>query len=171
MPHLPNLPYGMMPQGQLDYLNPAHALGSIGNQTMDELQTQLTLLTDSLDRELSTNKLLEQKCEEYLSQLQRSADIIESSREKHALQIDLLNEKLDEAESVIRNERDKRADAEGEADRLKEELDRERGDKREGEGEVERTKEVVCKRDVTINELKVKLGYFLNLLLESSIMR
>jgi chromosome segregation ATPase len=145
-------------QGQMDFLNPSHALGPLANQTMDELQTQLTLLTESLDRELSTNKLLEQKCEEYLSQLQRSADIIESSREKHALQIDLLNEKLDEAEAVIRNERAKRADAETEVDRLREELDKERTGKREGDGELERTKETIYKKDLNINELKVKLG-------------
>lgn len=158
-------PYGMgvPPPGGMDYLRPlghplGHPLMSLSSSPMDEVQTQLTLLTESLDREMATNKLLETKCEEYLSQLQRSADIIESSREKHSLQIELLNDKLDETEGVIRAERDKRADVEMELERVKEELDRLRGDRREGEGELERARETVCKRDVVVNEQKVRIG-------------
>src|SRR3990167_85576 len=78
----------------------------------DPRERELSTLAETLEREVATNKMLEQKCEEYLSQLQRSADIIESSREKHEQEVDHVLEKLEDCERRIAEERDRRREAE-----------------------------------------------------------
>merc|ERR1711935_1024448 len=52
------------------------------------LKRKVDMLNRELDREISNSKLFEKKCEEYLNQLQRSADIIESLRAKHELEVE-----------------------------------------------------------------------------------
>lgn len=60
----------------------------VNKKSRNELRA-LEKKVQTLDNEISMlrgdNELLENKCEEYLSQLQRSADIIESSKNKHKI--------------------------------------------------------------------------------------
>ena len=150
------MPFGMMPGVQhQDFGMPA---GMGMHLPVDELQNQLTLLTDSLDREMATNKLLEQKCEEYLSQLQRSADIIESSRDRHEADVEQWQERLEELENRLSDERNRRRDIEDEASRMRLDLEKVRVDHAVGESEAEKTREILYKRDTTVNELQGRIA-------------
>ena len=74
--------------------------------TIEELKHQIVYLTDTLNHETSTNKILENKCEEYLLQLQRSADIIESAKNKHDAYVDQTNSILEEKDMDLSSMRD-----------------------------------------------------------------
>lgn len=52
---------------------------------LKSIERNVAALEQKVDSLVWDNKLLENKCEEYLSQLQRSADIIESTKEKHKI--------------------------------------------------------------------------------------
>lgn len=58
------------------------------------IERNVSALEQKVDSLVWDNKLLESKCEEYLSQLQRSADIIESTKEKHKIQIEAYEDKI-----------------------------------------------------------------------------
>jgi hypothetical protein len=124
----------------------------------DELSAQVAYLTDSLNHEIATNKLLEQKCEEYLAQLQRSADIIENTRQKHDLQTENLMDKLENAESQLASAQEKVQQLESELDRLDRDLRRERAERESEVGETVATKEVLQRKDQAALELRARLS-------------
>lgn len=64
------------------------------------------------------NKLLENKCEEYLSQLQRSADIIEGAKERHTIQIEAYEDKIIELQELLDCEKSASSKLESEIDKL-----------------------------------------------------
>lgn len=124
----------------------------------DPRDRELSTLAETLEREVATNKMLEQKCEEYLSQLQRSADIIESSREKHEAELDRLLERLDDADRRLHEERERRREAEEDRERTRGELDRVRGEGLGVEGERDAFRENLYRKEATISEQKVRIG-------------
>lgn len=124
----------------------------------DPRERELSTLAETLEREVATNKMLEQKCEEYLSQLQRSADIIESSREKHESEIDRLLERLDDSDRRLQEERERRREAEEERERTRSELDRVRGEGMGVENERDAFRENIYRKEATISEQKVRIG-------------
>jgi hypothetical protein len=124
----------------------------------DPRERELSTLAETLEREVATNKMLEQKCEEYLSQLQRSADIIESSREKHEQEVDHILERLEDSDRRLHEERERRREAEEERERTRLELERFRGDTVGIEGERDAFRENLYRKEANIGELKVKIG-------------
>lgn len=70
--------------------------------SVDVLAEQVEMMSDELQRETQNNKVLEGKCEEYLGQLQRSAEIIEEMRASHENNIAGLEDKVREIQSVLR---------------------------------------------------------------------
>ena len=70
-------------------------------------QEQIEQLNEALERETKNSKALAQKCEEYLGQIQRSADILENSKEKHDLQLSHIGERLDDVENLLKIEQEK----------------------------------------------------------------
>lgn len=123
----------------------------------DEMSAQIAYLTDSLNHEIATNKLLEQKCEEYLAQLQRSADIIENTRQKHDIQMENIMDKLENTENLLSTAQEKVHQLESELDRLDRDLRRERAERESEVGENIATKEVILKKDHTVMEMKSRL--------------
>ena len=71
------------------------------------------MLQKELDRESSNSKRQGKKCEKYLSQLQRSADIIESQRSKHSLEIDNYENRLQNISNILEDQKEKNYDLEG----------------------------------------------------------
>lgn len=145
---------GMMPLGMP--LDPMFGVPQ-GNIHQD-CDRRLAMMAESIEREKATIQVLESKCEEYLSQLQRSADIIEMSREREDRDRQRFIDREEELESKLEEERNRRQDAEDERDKLRRDIDRLRHDRGEGEGETERIKETLYKRDLTLNEQKVRIG-------------
>ena len=47
------------------------------------------------------------KCEEYLNQIQRSADLIEHSKSSYDTQLTMLNQRLDEVVAMLKEEQDR----------------------------------------------------------------
>lgn len=85
---------------------------------MESLSSQIELMSEELQREFDNNKLLEQKCEEYLSQLQKSAQIIENTREKHATVVEALELRASEVEKAFQESHDRLVQAENEISRI-----------------------------------------------------
>ena len=122
-----------------------------------DCERRMGVLAETVERERATIGILEAKCEEYLSQLQRSADIIEMARDREDRDRNKFEEKLDDLEKRLENERHRRESIEEEKDKIRRQIDRMHEEKDEGEGEVEKVKETLYKRDVTLNDQKVKL--------------
>lgn len=107
---LMNQNYGMVPN--LTYFDPEQGNGNDPSQ-IHELNEHVRYLSEGIEKELENNKvisnnqILEQKCEEYLSQLQRSADIIENTKEKNAMQLEHMNERLEDLENSLKAEQDR----------------------------------------------------------------
>ena len=61
---------------------------------MSTLKEQIAIMSEELQREFENNKvvavqqILEEKCEEYLGQLQRSAEVLDITKEEHAKEVD-----------------------------------------------------------------------------------
>ena len=51
--------------------------------------------------------MLRTKCEEYLGQIQRAADMLEHGKANHDMQLAVLNDKLDDVAAMLRNEQDR----------------------------------------------------------------
>ena len=77
---------------------------------LEELREKVKMLEEELENEVGNNKLLEEKCEEYLGQLQRSADIIESTKGKQSLQVAEYEEKVASLRDLWEEERIKNED-------------------------------------------------------------
>jgi len=74
---------------------------------LDDLKDQIEQVNEALERETENGKLLTKKCEEYLNQIQRSADILQNVKEKHDIQVATLNDRLDEVESMLKQEQER----------------------------------------------------------------
>jgi hypothetical protein len=74
------------------------------------LKRKVDMLNRELDREISNSKLFEKKCEEYLNQLQRSADIIESLRAKHELESENYENRIHTLTDAIKDQKEKNYD-------------------------------------------------------------
>lgn len=118
----------------------------------------MSVLAETVERERATIGVLETKCEEYLSQLQRSADIIELGREREDRERQRLEDKIEDLERRLEEERARRIGAEDERDNSRRQLERARDEKGEGEGEIEKIRESLYKKEVTINDQKTKIG-------------
>jgi chromosome segregation ATPase len=86
------------------------------------LKRKVDMLNRELDREISNSKLFEKKCEEYLNQLQRSADIIESLRAKHELESENYENRIHTLTDAIKDQKEKNYDLEDSNQRLNEDL-------------------------------------------------
>ena len=64
------------------------------------------------------NELLEDKCEEYLSQLQRSADIIKSTKDKQRIQIEAYEDKILELQDTLDSKKNINRNMENEVEKL-----------------------------------------------------
>lgn len=132
--------------------------GFMGAGPHADCERRLGVLAETVDRERATISILEAKCEEYLSQLQRSADIIEIGREREDRDRNRYEEKIDDLERRLEEERLRRESIEEERDSFRRHLDRLSEEKGEGEGEIEKVKETLYKRDLSINEQKTRIG-------------
>ena len=86
------------------------------------LKRKTDIFNQELDREVNNSKILEKKCEEYLSQLQRSADIIESLRAKHNLEIDNYENRLQNISDILKDQKEKNYDMEEINQKLNDEI-------------------------------------------------
>lgn len=93
-----------------------------GLEIVEELQEKMKILNEDYELEVKNNKMLEDKCEEYLNQLQRSADIIESSKEKNKAQLEVLDERIQTMEEIALEEKKRNESLIFENDRLRAEL-------------------------------------------------
>lgn len=82
------------------------------------LEKKIRSLESENDSLLRDNELLENKCEEYLSQLQRSADIIESTKDKQKIQIEAYEDKILELQDFYESEKMKNQSLEIEIEKL-----------------------------------------------------
>jgi hypothetical protein len=129
MPGMPGMPGMMMPpMPPPPFPNPT--LGQPPTTDLTEeaeleilaLKRKVDMLNRELDRELSNSKLFEKKCEEYLNQLQRSADIIESLRAKHELESSNYDNRLQTLTDSLKDHKEKNYDLEDSNQRLNDEL-------------------------------------------------
>ena len=125
-----------------------------------ECERRLAAMAETVERERGTVGMLEAKCEEYLGQLQRSADIIELGREREDRDRRRLEDKIEDLERKIDDERARREAAEDDREALRRQLDRMLDEKGDGESEMEKIRETLVKRDVTINEQRTRIGYY-----------
>ena len=132
--------------------------GMDGGGLQGDCERRVAALADTVERERATIGVLEHKCEEYLSQLQRSADIIELGRDREDRERMRFEDKIEDLERRLDVERGRRQTAEEERDQARRQLDRVLDERGEGEGEVEKIKETLYKRDVTLNDQKTRMG-------------
>ena len=92
------------------------------SELIEELEKKIQNLTEDLEIEVGNNKVLEQKCEEYLGQLQRSADIIESTKGKQKIQIDNYDDKIQTMEDILVEEKARNEELTIDNERLREEI-------------------------------------------------
>lgn len=77
------------------------------NQSMEGLKEQIKIMNEELQREFennkvtASNKILEEKCEEYLTQLQRSAAIIESTRSNNQTLVEALETRIETLQAAL----------------------------------------------------------------------
>ena len=146
---------GMMPLGMhMDNFMASQSMGGVHG----DCERRLSVMAETIERERATIQVLESKCDEYLTQLQRSADIIEMSREREDRDRQRYAEKEDDMEERLEDERARRQAAEEERDRLRREMDRIRDERGEGEGEAEKVREALYKKELTVNEQKIRVG-------------
>lgn len=85
---------------------------------MESLTKQIDVMSDELQREFDSSRLLEQKCEEYLSQLQRSAEIIEANKDAYQREMEAVQIKHEQLDSAFRDTHERMIGCEAEISRL-----------------------------------------------------
>lgn len=58
-------------------------------------------MNEELQREAENNKVLEEKCQEYLQQLQKSAEIIDDLKNQNAVQVDSYQYKVRDFQTIL----------------------------------------------------------------------
>jgi len=119
-PQLMNYP-PMMGMMQSPFQIPQHQDQGAARK-IEELTKKYNVLQDDFEQECKNTKLLEQKCEEYLSQLQRSADIIENTKNRHALQFEALEDKFADSQNALESEKERGMELEEENERLRNQI-------------------------------------------------
>ena len=182
MPNMPNMgmmppPMNMFPPGMLSSMVPPP--GGMddddddeeddeddqeANEEIENLQAELarlrkdnSKLNSELDQEFENNRVLEQKCEEYLNQLQRSADIIENAKERQKMEFERMEDRLVDLEDALAAERTKASDFENENRRLKEDLDILKKDRDGDTHEFDRLRDDIIKGREKAKELEEQL--------------
>lgn len=121
-----------------------------------ECERRVAVLADAVERERATIALLEAKCEEYLAQLQRSADIIEAGRDREDRERARLADRADELEQRLAAERDRRLAAEDERDHARHALERLKDEKGDDHAEMDKARDSILKKDAAFSDLKAK---------------
>ena len=141
----------MMPNGMMIQMQQG------SNNQIEELKKKLKKAQEDYEIECKNSKVLEGKCEEYLSQLQRSADIIENSKLKQQSHIQELEDRLMEMEEIIEQERESNQLLDDENQQLKNELDGILEDKNGDEALATRYRRQITEKDDVIDDLREKL--------------
>lgn len=123
-----------------------------------DCERRISAMAETIERERATIQVLESKCDEYLTQLQRSADIIEMSREREDRERHRHADKAEDLADRLEAERSRRQAAEEDRDQARRELERLREERGEGEGEAEKVREALYKKELTVNEQKIRVG-------------
>lgn len=153
MSQYPNYPFETPTQAQdrpyQPYTAQPPAQPNLNPYSNPSQPSQISLLTQQLTKEISVTKILEEKCEEYLHQLKRSADIIERDKlNQHKLNSEIealvlgADKKKEELELVKAKNEDLRRELEGakkEVEEAKREIERR---EREIKAERERVREL-----------------------------
>lgn len=151
---------GIIPQNPIiPQLVPQTLLQAPEDQSdlIEDLQEKLRILNEDYELEVKNSKMLEEKCEEYLNQLQRSADIIESTKEKQRSQIEAYEEKIQALEDIILEEKKKNEEYVFDNDRLRSQIYDLKDAKDGDQNALGRLQQLMETKDKEYEQLKVDL--------------